>query len=394
MTHRIEMALSSAKVATPCLILDREQIKLNYQNFCYMMKDFDVFYAVKANPHPAVLALLVEAGSFFDCASFREIELVLAAGCKPEKISFGSTLKKAQDIIDAYAVGVQHFVFDAQEELHKIAKHAPGSKVNCRILTNHDGTGAQWPLSRKFGCDDSMAIELMKEAALLQLLPSGISFHVGSQQTRISAWNMPIKQVGKIFKKLAANNITLKEINLGGGFPTSFGDVQVPDIASYSKSIKAALESNFGSVLPRLIVEPGRALVGDAGIIVSEVVLVSQKSTYDTERWVYLDVGRFHGLAETENEAIRYRLNVPSRRRSPCSPAVIAGPTCDSVDTLYERNPVNMPIDLVAGDRVLVHDTGAYTATYSSVGFNGFAPLKVCLVEEVNKENLHAIKTS
>ena len=98
--------------------------------------------------------------------------------------------------------------------------------------------------------------------------------------------------------------------------------------------------------------------------------MVSRKSENDTKRWVYLDVGRFHGLAETEGEAIHYHLTVPERINSTCSAAIIAGPTCDSVDTLYERNPVDMPVDLKFGDLVLVHDAGAYTSTYSSVGFN------------------------
>ena len=348
------------------------------------MNNIDVFYAVKANPHPDILALLADAGSFFDCASFHEISLVLKAGCKPEKIYFGSTLKKAFDIREAFKAGVRHFTFDAKEELLKLAKHAPNAQVSCRILTNQKGTGAQWPLNRKFGCDDDMAVALMTEAAALGLLPTGISFHVGSQQTEISAWNPPIKQVSAIFKRLAENGIILDEINLGGGFPTDFGNSKVPDVASYANGIMEELRTGFGSALPRLIVEPGRALVGDAGIIVSEVVLVSQKSAKDAERWVYLDVGRFHGLAETEGESIRYKITVPKRTNSPRLPAIIAGPTCDSVDTLYERNPVDMPIDLTSGDHVLVHDTGAYTATYSSVGFNGFAPLRVCLVEQIN----------
>ena len=394
MTIRIETALTNVTISTPCLVLDCERIKQNYQNFCHAMNGIGVFYAVKANPHPDVLALLTNEGASFDCASFHEITLAIAAGCETTKISFGSTLKKASDIKNAYEAGVRHFVFDAKEELCKIAKHAPGARVSCRILTNHNGVGAQWPLSRKFGCDDGMAIGLMIEALEIGLVPSGISFHVGSQQTEVTAWEPPIKQVSAIFKQLARHDIFLDEINLGGGFPTAFGDIEVPSIAVYISAIKAALKANFGSATPKLIVEPGRALVGDAGIIVSEVVLVSNKSVDDTDRWIYLDVGRFHGLAETEGEAIRYKFTVPKRKMSSTSPAIIAGPTCDSVDTLYERNLVNMPIDLEAGDRVLVHDTGAYTATYSSVGFNGFAPLKVCLVEEVNEENLLVLKAN
>jgi ornithine decarboxylase len=385
MSIRIETALNGSKIATPCLVLDREQISKNYRNFCQNMDEIDIFYAVKANPHPDILSLLAAEGAYFDCASFHEIALVLRAGSHPSNICFGSTLKKATDIADAYKVGVRYFTFDAREELQKIADHAPESNICCRILTNDFGTGAQWPLSRKFGCDENMAIDLMSEAGELGLIPSGISFHVGSQQTKPNAWQAPIAQLSRIFRQLADLGIALDTINIGGGFPTTFGDNAVPDISIYANVIKAALNVHFGDKKPRVIAEPGRALVGNAGIIVSEVVLVSQKSSNDAQRWVYLDVGRFHGLAETEGEAIRYRLTVPERQDSVSTPAIIAGPTCDSVDTLYERNPVEMPVDLKAGDIVLVHDTGAYTATYSSVGFNGLSPLQVCLVEDINQ---------
>ena len=385
MTICIETALTDAKIVTPCLVLDRKQIAKNYRNFCQKMDQIDIFYAVKANPHPDILSLLAAENAYFDCASFQEITLALAAGSHPSNICFGSTLKKASDIANAYKVGVRYFTFDAREELQKIADHAPGSNVCCRILTNDLGTGAQWPLSRKFGCDETMAVNLMSEARVLGLIPSGISFHVGSQQTEPTAWQAPIARLSRIFRRLADLGIALDTINLGGGFPTTFGDNAVPDISIYASVIKAALNVHFGDKMPRVIAEPGRALVGDAGIIVSEVVLVSQKSSNDTQRWVYLDVGRFHGLAETEGEAIRYRLTVPERQDSESTPAIIAGPTCDSADTMYERNKVEMPVDLTAGDIVLVHDTGAYTATYSSVGFNGLSPLRVCLVEDINQ---------
>ena len=385
MAIRIETSLADTKIETPVLVLDREKVAKNYQQFCQKMHGIDIFYAVKANPHPDILALLVSEGAYFDCASFQEISLVMAAGTAPSKISFGSTIKKSTDIAAAYDVGVRYFTFDACEELQKIAYHAPGSRVWCRILTNDFGTGAQWPLSKKFGCDQTMAIDLMSKAASMGLIPSGISFHVGSQQTEPTAWQAPILQLKKIFQKLADRGIILDTINLGGGFPTTFGNSTVPNISKYAEVIQAALDFHFGKEKPRLIAEPGRALVGDAGIIVSEVVLVSTKSSNDATRWVYLDVGRFHGLAETEGEAIRYRFTVPERQDSARCPAIIAGPTCDSVDTLYERNPVEMPVDLKAGDIVLVHDTGAYTATYSSVGFNGLSPLQVRLVEDVNQ---------
>ena len=155
MTMRIETAIIDTRIATHCLVLDRKQIAKNYKNFCDNMDGIDIFYAVKANPHPDVLSLLVTKGAYFDYASFHEITLVLAAGSHPSKIFFGSTLKKSTDIADACNVGVRYFTFDAKEELQKIADHAPGSNVCCRILTNDFGTGAQWPLNRKFGCDEN-----------------------------------------------------------------------------------------------------------------------------------------------------------------------------------------------------------------------------------------------
>ncbi len=123
-----------------------------------------------------------------------------------------------------------------------------------------------------------------------------------------------------------------------------------------------------------MIAEPGRYLVADAGVMQTEVVLVARKAAYDEQRWVYLDVGMFGGLAETMGEAIRYRLRTPHDGGS-TGPVVLAGPTCDSADILYQHYSYQLPLALEPGDRVDVLSAGAYTTTYSTVGFNGFAPL-------------------
>jgi ornithine decarboxylase len=116
-------------------------------------------------------------------------------------------------------------------------------------------------------------------------------------------------------------------------------------------------------------------MVGNAGIIEAEVVLVSHKSEHDGVRWVYLDIGKFGGLAETMDESIRYPIRTP-RDGDKLAPCVLAGPTCDSADVMYEREPYLLPVSLEIGDKVLIEGAGAYTATYASVAFNGFAPLK------------------
>jgi ornithine decarboxylase len=138
--------------------------------------------------------------------------------------------------------------------------------------------------------------------------------------------------------------------------------------------VMAAMTRHFGNDLPEIIVEPGRSIVGDAGVIQSEVVLISQKSFDDDKRWVYLDVGKFNGLAETMDESIKYRIQAP--RGGATGPVVLAGPTCDSADILYEKAEYRLPLDLAVGDKIEILSTGAYTSSYASVCFNGFAPIK------------------
>ena len=208
--------------------------------------------------------------------------------------------------------------------------------------------------------------------------PERISFHVGSQQTQLEQFDNAIAQAQGLFATLAAQGISLRMINVGGGFPSRYRN-DVPPISSYGRAIRTALKRHFGANAPELIVEPGRYIVGDAGVITSEVVLVAHKGGTDERRWVYLDVGKFHGLAETMDEAIKYRV-LTSHDGGETMPVVLAGPTCDSADILYEKTDYRLPKALKAGDKVLILSTGAYTTTYSSVGFNGMPPLaSVCI---------------
>lgn len=372
MTDRIREFLDRHRPEGPCLVLDLDVVKANYQAFAKALPDTRVFYAVKANPAPEILKLLAELGSCFDCASRAEIEMVLAAGAAPERISFGNTIKRESDIARAYELGVRLFAVDCEAEVEKIARAAPGSRIFCRILC--DNEGADWPLSRKFGCEADMAVEVLELAQRLGLIAHGISFHVGSQQKNPEAWNNALASSGRIFREMAERGITLKMVNLGGGFPAHRLQ-QVPERAAYGLAIFQALRRHFGNRIPETIIEPGRGMVADAGIIKSEVLLISRKSADDPMRWVYLDIGKFGGLIETMDEAIRYRVTT-KRDGDETAPVVLAGPTCDSVDVLYEREPLHLPVSLEIGDDVLIEAAGAYTATYSSVGFNGFPPLR------------------
>jgi ornithine decarboxylase len=376
MTERIREFLrnrrSEGRDTEPCLVVDLDVVRDNYQTFAKALPDSRVFYAVKANPSPEVLALLASLGSCFDTATVAEIEMALAAGATPDRISFGNTIKKERDIKRAFELGVRLFAVDCEAEVEKIARAAPEAKVFCRMLC--DGAGAEWPLSRKFGCAPEMAPRVLEHAHRLGLVSFGLSFHVGSQQRDPRMWDGALKAAASIFRDLAERGIALQMVNLGGGFPAKYVK-NVPAVKAYAQAILHSLRRYFGNHIPETIIEPGRGMVGNAGVIEAEVVLISRKSDDDKVKWVYLDIGRFNGLAETMDEMIRYpiRTTFDGEATEPC---VLAGPSCDSVDVLYENDPYLLPVSLEIGSKVLIEGTGAYTATYSSVGFNGFPPLK------------------
>src|SRR5262249_17280615 len=196
----------------------------------------------------------------------------------------------------------------------------------------------------------------------------------GWEERRSQAWDQALKSAAAIFRACADRGIALAMVNLGGGFPTKYLK-EVPAVEAYGRSIFRALRKHFGNAIPETIIEPGRGMVGNAGMIEAEVVLVSKKSESDNVRWVYLDIGKFGGLAETMAESIRYPIRTP-RDGDAVGPCVLAGPTCDSADVLYERTFYELPVSLEIGDKVLIEGTGAYTATYASVAFNGIPPLQ------------------
>ena len=301
-----------------------------------------------------------------------ETQDALAAGATPERISYGNTIKKESEIASAFGLGVTLFAVDCEAEVEKVARAAPGSRVICRI--HCDGSGSEWPLSRKFGCEPDYAADILELAHKRGLVPHGISFHVGSQQHNIEAWDRALASTAAVFRSCAERGIVLSMVNLGGGFPARYVR-KTPKLESYGKAIFRSLRKHFGNALPETIVEPGRGLVGNAGIIEAEVVLIAKRSPEDEVRWVYLDIGKFHGLAETIDELIRYPIRT-THDRDETSPCIIAGPTCDSVDVLYEKTPYPLPVSLAIGDKVLIEATGAYTTTYSSIGFNGYPPLR------------------
>lgn len=364
----------SKDLPTPNIVVNLNTIKRNFLTLKDSFPYAKIFYAIKANPGEPVLQMLAEMGSNFDIASRYELDMISKFVNDPSRFSYGNTIKKSSDIKYFYEKGIRIFATDSKDDLKNIAKNAPGSKVYVRILVENSDT-ADWPLSRKFGCHPDMAYNLLVQAKEQGLIPYGVSFHVGSQQRDIGAWNDAIAKVKYLFNSLEEEeNIKLQMIDMGGGFPATYVD-PTNELSVYASEITRFLTEDFGDDLPEIILEPGRSLVGDSGILTSEVILASRKNNTALTRWVYIDAGKFNGLIETIDECIKYPV-ITTKDGDKEGEVIIAGPTCDSMDVMYETTKYKLPVTLKQGDRMYWLSTGAYTTTYASVAFNGFPPIQ------------------
>lgn len=374
LTNLIRKAAKSLE--TPFLVIDTSYVKENYNKLKSSISNTEIFYAVKANSHPSILETLRDIGSSFDVASKGEIVKLMDIGVSTDRMSFGNTIKKEKDIKFAWENGVEYFSIDAEMEVDKIARNAPGAKVYGRLAMSSND--AEWPLSGKFGTDVDHLINILKYAKSKGLVPYGVSFHVGSQSYNKYKWKEAILTASEVFDKLYKEGINLKMINLGGGIPVQHTK-PIPSVEEIGDVINNAINEYLGWVNGlRIIVEPGRSMVGNAGITVSRVIL---KSIKGTQLWVYLDAGVFHGLMETI-ENFRYEVIVDGKENGEKITMTLAGPTCDSVDTIYDE--IELPINIDYGDIVYFINTGAYTNEYATY-FNGIEPVKVYTVKELEE---------
>jgi ornithine decarboxylase len=411
---------------SPAIIVDLDMVERNYDLLQSYFPYGTIYFAVKANPAIDITKLLVNKGSSFDVASIYELDKVLSAGLSPERVSYGNTIKKARDIGYFYNKGVRLFVTDSEQDLVNISLHAPNSRVYVRILLEDGESTAEWPLSRKFGCVPEMAKDLLIRAKKLNLIPAGISFHVGSQQTDPHCWGRALQIVSNLFIDLYDNyNIHCDLVNLGGGLCSNYC-IAPQSMEVYSKLITQSIETIFPQHLkPKTIIfEPGRSLVGNTGILCTEVAMIASKSPNGDDRWCYLDAGIFNGVIEALGEALKYPFLVQQQDTGAmalCSfnhvqgeyeravmeylsaaaaataittattqipisqyhfstqeriPFIIAGPTCDSADILYQKTKYLLPKDIKQGDKIWLLSTGAYTQSYSAVEFNGFKTIQ------------------
>jgi ornithine decarboxylase len=344
-------------LGTPFLELETSVVAERLRALSQVFAGTAIHYAVRANPHPDVLATVVAAGANFDVASPAEVRACLAAGAAPDDLIYSNPVKRRHDIAEAAALGVHLFVVDSVPDVRKVAETAPGTAVVCRLVTLRDGSDR--PLSGTYGCSVGETVDILRLAVGLGLDGAGVSFHLGSRMPDPNAWRAPIIDAARIFETLRRDGMAPWLLDLGGGLPARHEE-DVPGLAAYGAVIEDQLRRSFGDHRPRTIVEPGRAVVCDAGALVSTVVGVIRRG--DT-RWVYLDAGAVTALVDPVDDTIGNQIET-SADGGPTGPCVLAGPACGSTDVLSQVTPTELPLDLTKGDVVRLESVGAYISRY------------------------------
>jgi ornithine decarboxylase len=355
---------------TPVLLLDREKVREKVRLIGSRIGNSRAFYALKANADPEVARLVHGLGMGFEVASEGELALLRDIGVPPEKVISSNPVKSPRFIEEAASYGVSFYAYDSRAEVQKMASLAPGVRVYVRLSVPNEGS--DWPLSRKFGVELDEALALLVLAAEKGLNPVGITFHVGSQCLNKFSWNGALYKARALWERAEREGLALGVLNIGGGYPITYTK-SVVGVEAIEKTIEQAVRENFPPET-EVFIEPGRAVVGDAGVLVASVI---GKAGRLGESWVSLDVGVFNGLMESVG-GITYSYIVESSGKSgqPVRPFVLAGPSCDSFDVVDKE--VWLPEPRVGG-MVLILSAGAYTVCYASE-FNGFSIPRTILI--------------
>lgn len=364
-TGRLARLLAAAQsVATPALLIDPAAVAANYRRIDAAFAHSPIYYAVKANPHPSVLAPLITAGCGMDVASGPELESALALGAPAGTIIFSAPFKSAADIALAHRNGVRLYVADSYGEVDKVAAHAHGSRLLIRVAA---GSGScLTPMGSKFGANPSDVLPLLERARAAGLVPWGLHFHVGSQCLEPDAWAQAMERCVPLWQEAHARGMPLHMLDIGGGFPVRY-DRAVPSIEAIAAPTLAMARAHLGPAA-HIGLEPGRWMSRGAATLVAEVIGIARRGD---EHWVYLDAGVYNGLIDT-TEGVVYPMRTPDEletgRRRPRWRVTLAGPSCDGNDVMLRG--VEAP-QLAIGDRLLFAQAGAYTTSFER--FNGLA---------------------
>lgn len=369
MLFKVLKYLNKKNIETPFLLVDREKMKEKVASIGSNIDNSKVFYAVKANPDIEVIKLADKLGMGFEIASEGELMMLSSIKVRPERIISSNPVKSFKFLKMAASYGVNYFAFDSFAEVDKMARFMPGCSVYVRLSVPNEGS--EWPLSKKFGVENDQAVELLLYAREKGLKPVGITFHVGSQCTNIYNWNTALDKAKALWEIAADNGIRLSLLNLGGGYPIRYTK-NVVEVDAIEKNVNNLIYEKFPNDI-KIFIEPGRAVVGDAGIFVTSVI---GKTRRGEDNWLHIDVGVFNGLMESVG-GIKYSYIVETRRETRLKKKwTLAGPSCDSFDVIDKD--VLLPEPSIEG-LLLVLSSGAYTVSYASE-FNGFSIPKTILI--------------
>ena len=342
----------------PFLILDTAIVREKMRRFRSAMPRVQAHYAVKANPDRRVLKALIEEGCGFEIASTSELDLLLSLGVDAAGVFYSNPFRSRQAIATAAAKGIEWFVVDSVDELRRVHAIKADAKIYLRIATPN--IGSDWPLSGKFGAGAGETRDIVVAAAKLGADLAGVTFHAGSQCRNPENWRVGIEKARTLFDAMAKAGLRPRLLDIGGGFPVRHVK-PIPSIEVIGAVVNESLKAFPPEV--RVIAEPGRYLVSDAGYFVCRVMGTTTRAG---RRWMHWDAGLFGGVIET-TEGLKYKIR--TERAGPDVPWHVAGPTCDSLDVVLRDEP--LPSDLQEGDFIYIRNAGAYTTAYASE-FNGF----------------------
>lgn len=362
---------SLKKHRSPFMLIRRSVLKKQYQLFRKHLPNVKIYYAIKANPHPDIIKTFIRLGANFDVASAAELDQVLKLGASPNRIIFANPIKSNADIAIARKRNVKFMVFDNEPELYKIAKHCPKATVLLRIKVANLGSMVE--LSLKFGSDADQAVFLLKKAKQLGLIPGGICFHVGSQCTNAENYLQALEITSAIFKEMSRQGIELHTLDIGGGFPIRhFDDDTHPDFEVIARLIRQEIKQLFSRNI-QVMAEPGRFMAGPAGILVTEVI---GRTFRNNKNYYYLNDGIYADFSGIVFDHCKYEFK--TLRRGQKFLSTLAGPTCDSFDTISISE--ELP-ELDVGNIIYVKNIGAYSSASAVASFNGFSRAKIVMVD-------------
>ncbi|MFA5057391.1 MAG: type III PLP-dependent enzyme [Opitutaceae bacterium] len=364
---------------TPLFVIDHDALRKNYRQFRRHLPRVQAYYAVKANPDPAIVRTLYREGASFDVASMPEFMIVheniqrMPAKQRQDwiwdKIIYANPTKPTETLeeLDRYKPLV---TFDNLEEIRKIKRHAPHAGLALRLKVPN--TGAMVELSSKFGASPGEAVDLILAADKLGLVVEGISFHVGSQTTNFENYVQALNLTAAVFKEAQDRGYQkMNLVDIGGGFPAPY-DASVKPFRELARVINTELDRLFPKHI-QILAEPGRFLVATAGLAVSKVI---GKAVRDGKPCYYINDGVYHTYSGVIFDHCKYPIQ--AFKKGPTQISAVFGPTCDALDVVSMAE--NLP-ELDRGDFVYSVNIGAYSHA-SATYFNGFPPAQVVHVNQ------------